>query len=214
MAFFIPAETVVSVSIGGFPPSTGYFPVTITKFEDRGTKDKQGNYSYFIHLQFPDGSTTREIGSCPFDSDGKLAASLAAMGEDDRKKKINGMVGALKRVALSSGLTADYMAENGLATEYLEGRTAYIAWLGRPADVPAGQKVYGEVQNFITEEAFAAFEAKGTLPTDPRQFPWRRGTGQSSGGGNTAAPANAAGAKLPPPPTSAGRAKLPPPPTR
>jgi hypothetical protein len=214
MAFYIPAETAAAVSAGGFPPGTGRYPVKITKFEDRGVLDGKGNFSYFIHMAFADGSTNKEIGSCPFDAGGNLAPALAALSEEDRNKKINGMVGALKRVAISAGITEDYMAENGLNTEHLEERTAYIEWLGRPDDVPTGVKAYGEVRAFITKEAYDAAEEKGIELKDTRTFPWRRGpAGAGAGAGAGGGAAKPAGAKLPPPPPS-GRAKLPPPPVR
>ena len=125
--FYIPADTCKSVGAGNLPPGTGYYAVEIVQFEDRGVLDKQGNYSYFIHMKFDNGSTIRQIGSVPFDSDGELAPALRAMDEDTRNKKIGGMVAALKRVAISSGITEDYMAENGLPTEHLVGRTAEVA---------------------------------------------------------------------------------------
>lgn len=205
MPFYIPAEVAEQVNAGALPPGTGYYEVEITKFEDRGVKDRQGNFSYFIHLQFPDGSSTREIGSCPFDSDGNMAPALEAMDEDTRKKKIGGMVAALKRVAYSAGITDEYMAENGLNTDHLVGRKAYIAWLGRPDDVPQGKKVYGEVKAFIEKGAYDLHMEKGAVPEDTRDFPWRRGQAQAqprggSGGGER---------KMAPPPKRGG---FPPPP--
>ena len=202
MSFFIPAETAASVGTGNLPPGTGYYPVEVVEFEDRGVLDRQGNFSYFIHIKFPNGAITREIGSCPFDSEGNMAPSLQAMDETTRNKKINGMVAAIKRVALSSGITEDYMAENGLSTQHLVGRTAHIAWLGRPDDVPQGQRVYGEVKSFLSKDQFDSHESKGDKPEDTRQFAWRR---QSK----VSAPA---AAKMPPPPPSNG--KFPPPPSR
>ena len=202
MSFFIPAETAASVGTGNLPPSTGYYPVEVVEFEDRGVLDRQGNYSYFIHIKFPNGAVTREIGSCPFDSEGNMAPALQAMDEQTRSKKISGMVAAIKRVALSSGITEDYMAENGLSTQHLVGRTAYIAWLGRPDDVPAGQRVYGEVKSFINKDEFEKHDASGDTPEDTRQFAWRR-----------ASKVNApAATKMPPPPPTNG--KFPPPPAR
>lgn len=205
MSFFIPPEVAQSVSAGALPPGTGYYEVEVTKFEDRGVRDRQGNYSYFIHLQFPDGSTTREIGSCPFDSDGVMAAALEALDEDTRKKKIGGMVAALKRVFYSSGIDDEYMNEHGMNTDHLIGRKAYIAWLGRPDDVPQGKKVYGEVKAFINKDAYDGYMAKGEQPKDTRQFPWRRGQsqGQQSGGDGGGA------RKMAPPPKRGG---FPPPP--
>ncbi len=204
MGFYIPAETAAAVGTGNLPPGTGYYAVEITKFEDRGVLDRQGNFSYFIHLKFEDGATTREIGSCPFDAEGNMAPALAAMDEDTRNKKIGGMVAALKRVALSSGITEDYMAESGLNTDHLVGRTAYIAWLGRPEDTPKGTKAYGEVKAFISKDLFDNYQAKGEKPEDTRQFPWRRAAasqGSSTGSGG--------GSKMPPPPPRGG---FPPPP--
>ena len=202
MSFFIPAETAASVGTGNLPPGTGYYAVEIVEFEDRGVLDRQGNFSYFVHIKFPNGAITREIGSCPFDSDGNMAPALQAMDEQTRNKKISGMVAAIKRVALSSGITEDYMAENGLNTEHLVGRTAYIAWLGRPDDVPAGQRVYGEVKYFINKDQFDRHEEKGDTPEDTRQFGWRRNS-------KVTAPAMA---KMPPPPPS--NSKFPPPPAK
>ncbi len=201
MSFYIPAEVTKAVNTGSLPPGTGYYAVEITKFEDRGVLDRQGNFSYFIHLKFPDGATTREIGSCPFNADGEMAPALAQMSEDARNGKIAGMVGALKRVALSSGITEDYLAENGLNTDHLVSRTAYIAWLGRPEDTPKGTKAYGEVKAFIGKEAFDAYEAKGDKPEDTRQFPWRREASASVSPSNTKAmPAPPKRAGFPPPP--------------
>lgn len=205
MSFFIPAETAKSVGTGNLPPDTGYYAVEITQFEDRGVLDRQGNFSYFIHLKFPNGSTTREIGSCPFDSEGNMAPALQAMDEQSRNKKIGGMVAALKRVALSSGITEDYMAENGLNTEHLVGRTAYIEWLGRPKDTPQGVRAYGETKSFINQDVYEKATAEGKLPEDNRQFAWRRNTGGSSSSANAGG-----GAKMPPPPPRAGG--FPPPP--
>jgi hypothetical protein len=185
MSFFIPAEIASAVNTGALPPDTGYYPVEIIKFEDRNVLDRQGNYSYFIHLKFPDGSTTREIGSCPFNAEGVMAPALAALSEDARKAKIGGMVGALKRVALSAGITEDYMAEHGLSTDYLVGREAYIAWLGRPSDTPKGVKAYGTPKAFILKEAYEAHEAKGEKPEDHREFPWRRAAAAAPAAGST-----------------------------
>lgn len=206
MSFYIPAEVAEKVNAGALPPGTGYYAVKITKFEDRGVKDRQGNYSYFIHLQFPDGSTTREIGSCPFNADGEMAPALTQMDEDTRNKKIGGMVAALKRVAYSAGITDEYMAEHGLNTDHLVDRTAYIAWLGRPDDVPQGAKVYGEVKAFIEKEAFDAYEAKGEVPSDTRDFPWRRGQARGQQGGDHGGSGER---KMAPPPKRGG---FPPPP--
>jgi len=204
MSFFIPAETAASVGTGNLPPDTGYYAVEITQFEDRGVLDRQGNFSYFIHLKFPNGATTREIGSCPFDGEGNMAPALQAMDEQSRNKKIGGMVAALKRVALSSGITEDYMAENGLNTEHLVGRTAYIAWLGRPKDTPQGVRAYGETKSFISHDEYEKATSEGKAPEDTRQFAWRRNTG------NSAAANKSGGTKMPPPPQrSAG---FPPPP--
>ena len=206
MSFYIPAETCKTVRTGGLPPGTGYYAVEITQFEDRGVLDRQGNYSYFIHLRFPDGGTTKEIGSLPFNSEGELAPALQAMDEQTRNKKIGGMVGALKRVALSTGITNEYMSENGLSTEHLVGRTGYIAWLGRPNDVPEGLRVYGELQDWLQKDRFDKLVAEGKQPVDNRQFHWRKGNNAPSNG--------AYGAKMPAPPATRGNDKLPPPPTR
>ena len=213
MSFYIPAAVAASVNAGGFPPGTGYYPVEVTQVEDRGVTDKQGNYSYFIHLKFLDGSTTRSIGSCPFNAEGELAPALAAMDKVTQDKKVGGMVGALKRVAVSCGITEEYMAENGLSTVHLVGRTAYIEWLGRPEDTPKGVKAYGDIKNFINKDVYEKYTEAGAKPEDTRQFPWRRNAGVNNPSGGASHTANNAGSALPPPPP-AGRAKLPPPPQR
>ncbi len=92
------------------------------------------------------------------------------------------------------------MAENGLSTDHLVGRTSYIAWLGRPEDTPKGTKAYGEVKSFINKDAFDAYEAKGAKPDDTRQFPWRRETASASPANTKAMPAPPKRAGFPPPP--------------
>lgn len=214
MGFFIPAEVANSTSaFGSLPPGTGYYPVTITQVEDRCTTDSKGNYSFFIHIQFPDGASTKSIGSIPFDSQGNPTQALMALSEGERKKKIDGLVGRLKSVFISAGLE-EYIKENGMDTDHLVNRTAYVEWLGRPEDTPPGVKAYGDIKNWMTPEAFAALP-EGAEPSDTRVFPWRSGAAAQSSA-RPAQPAQAAAAPARPaaPPPRPTAARLPPPPAQ
>ena len=205
MAFRIPKTIMSSVNANAPLPGTGYHKVTITKLEDRGKLDRQGNYSYFIHVRFEHGATTREIFSMPFDENGELAPALRAMDEEVRNRKIGGMVSNFKSVAKSAGITDEYMAENDFESDWIEGRDAYIAWLGRPTDTPQGVRAYGAVKSWLLKEAAEKKIADGEILQDTRSFPWR--TQQSAGPSNGASsPSRAA--------RPAGRPSLPPPPRR
>lgn len=217
MGFVISAKTCTDVKAGARLPDTGYYKVKLTKFEDRGKTDSKGNFSYFLHMTFDEsGAKYRDIGSCPFGPDGEMASALLQLDEETRDKKIAGMVARLKIVAYSAGIDDDYMNENGLDTSWFEGREAYIAWLERPKDTPKGQRAYGEIADFITKEEFEAKVAAGAVPSDNRNFAWRRGNGGGNAPRNPAgSSANAGGGgKMPPPPPTGGSRPLPPPPTR
>ena len=219
MGFYVPAEVAGNTAaFGTFPPATCYTKVTITRVEDRGTTDSKGNYSFFVHVRFPDGSSTREIGSVPYDDKGKPTSALMALGEYERGNKIKVLVGKLKSIFLSAGIEDSYISENGMETDWLTDRTAYIEWLGRPEDVPRGTKGYGEIKAWMLKETFEALP-DGAVPTDSRVFPWRK-TGNAAPARKqaAAAPPRAAVAAPPPaaataaPPPRPSAAKLPPPP--
>lgn len=201
MGFKIPKAVMSAVTANAPLPGTGYHRVTITKLEDRGKLDRQGNHSYFLHIRFEGGGTTREIFSMPYNEDGELAPALKAMDEEVRDRKIRGMCAGIKTIAKSAGITDEYMNENDFESDWLEGRDAYIAWLGRPTDTPKGVRAYGAVQSWLLKEAAEKKMADGEVPTDNRSFPWRT---QSAGPSNGAsAPARSA--------RPAGRPSLPPP---
>jgi len=213
--YIIPAEHAAMA--GNFPPGTGYECVEITEFKDTGKLDKKGNSRYEVSLRFDNGGSTKVFGSLPYDEEGNLLPAVAAMSKKDQDAKIMGMVSAVKAICYSAGFTDEYMGENGVATDHLVGRSAYIAWLGRPDDTPQGVKAYGDVKDFITKAQYDKHIAAGDVPEDNRTFAWRDGGNATSSGGPTN-PTNgaAASAPLPPPPPTGGarRGPLPPPPVR
>lgn len=203
MAFRIPKTIMSSVSANAPLPGTGYYKVTITKLEDRGKLDRQGNYSYFIHVRFENGATTREIFSMPFDENGELAPALRAMDEEVRNRKIGGMVSNFKMVAKSAGITDEHMNDNDFESDWLEGRDAYIAWLGRPTDTPQGVRAYGAVKAWLLKEDAEKKIADGEILQDTRNFPWRtqqQSTGPSNGMSSTPSARPSGRPSLPPPP--------------
>lgn len=207
MSFFIPADE--SKKARALPPDTGYYAVTIAKIEKEAKMDKKQNFRFRCFLRFENSAETSVWFSLPFDEEGNYAPGVQALSELDRDKKIAGMVGALKEICYSVGWTDEYMDENGISSEHLVGSTAHIAWLGRPDDVPEGKKAYGDVDAFITKDQYDDFVAKGMMPADNRQFPWRASETRA-----TTSSSEAGGRKIPAPPSKGGARKIPAPPTR
>jgi hypothetical protein len=203
MGFRIPKEVMSSITAAAPLPGTGYYKVAITKLEDRKKLDRQGNHSYFIHIRFEGGGTTREIFSMPYNKDGELAPALKAMDEEVQRGKIVGMLKPIKGIAKSAGITDEYMDENDFESDWLEGRDAYIAWLGRPTDTPQGVRAYGAVKAWLLKEVAEKKIADGEILQDTRNFPWRtqqQSTGPSNGMSSTPSARPSGRPSLPPPP--------------
>lgn len=204
MGFYIPAEEAKKAS--AFPPGTGYHEVTIIALTPQDKRDKKGNNSYRCQFAFDNGARSNVFGSLPFEPDGSFVPAVAQLSQADRDKKVKGMVGALKEIFLSAGITEDYIEAEGMDTDHLEGRKAYIGWLGRPEDAPEGVKAYGDVDSWISKENFERYVAAGKVPEDNRQYPWRASDSTGS------ARAKSADDNLPaPPPPARSSNRLPPP---
>lgn len=204
MKFHVPAAAAEAAT--AFPPETGRYPVTLLEFEDNGKTDRNGVPRPALVFKFPNGATARAFLSVPFDDDGNVVPSLAAMDDKTRNNKLNFYVEQIKEVAYSAGFDDAYMNEHGIPSEFMLGKTAYVEWLGRPDDVPQGIKAYGDLKGWLTP---AEYEQKKSDPLeDPRTFAWRTSTAPVTNGGSASG-----GRELPPPPPK-GNKKLPPPPSR
>jgi len=185
MGFFVPPEAAATGVQGGGagPAQDGVFRVECLSFDAGDERFFAG--AHFLHVEFEDGTQTRQLENAPFDEDGKQL--------DDDEGRHNRSVNRANAMALSFDVLDE---EQGYTDEFFPGRTGYVVWAAGDQNM----KVFGRIQRYVTKEEYERAQTSGRV-TDYTN--WRlnekdradkkagRSTGSSDGedGGDTKRPA-------------------------
>lgn len=192
--FYTPGEAAEAAGMGSGvgPDLTDWYAVTGVGVEAAtGGNFKAG--SYYLNLNYEDGSTGHEIISVGYDESGNVIAGIDEKKAQGRTKFINGIL-------RSFGYTAEDL-KSGWTDEFFMGRTGYVEW---HAATDLGAE-YGKVARWLTKDAYDALKASGRKPVVAAGKPQKQAAAQGTNGAGSATGATKPARTLPRPPAPPAR---------